>query len=361
MPPERAQVKGRATEFGLQVSVVIPVYNEEAGIPALLARLRGIAASTADVAFEFILVDDHSTDATPELLKRACATTPEFQYLRLASNRGSHVAILVGLEHARGDCAVYLAADLQDPPELIPRLLASWRAGNHIVWATRQERRGVHWLERGAASVYYWLLAHVGKVKMPPRGSDFALLDRKVIDALLASVGANASLGGEIVRLGFCQDQVPYVKEARVHGVSKWTIERKLRAFADAFVSFSYVPLRFMSYLGMACSVLGFLYALIIVVLRLAAAQPIQGWASTMVVVLLLGGVQMTMLGVLGEYLWRTLEAARRRPQYFIEDSLRIDRDRPVRRAPGAADKAGVGAAPTGRREERETVSQDGV
>ncbi len=349
-------MKGRATEFSLQVSVVIPVYNEEAGIPAMLARLRGMVGSKPDFAFEFILVDDHSTDATPELLKRACAASPEFQYLRLASNSGSHVAILAGLERARGECAVFLAADLQDPPELIPRLLERWRAGSHIVWATRAERRGIHWLERALGSAYYWLLRHVGNVKMPPRGSDFALLDRKVIDALLASVGANASLGGEIVRLGFCQDQVPYVKEARAHGVSKWTIERKLRAFADAFVSFSYVPLRFMSYLGMACSVLGFLYALIIVVLRLAAAQPIQGWASTMVIVLLLGGVQMTMLGVLGEYLWRTLEAARRRPQYFIEDSLHLDQDRPAPRPTRAAGEAAVGAPLSGRREERETV-----
>ena len=312
-------------EPGLKVSVVIPVYNEEQGVPALIERLRDIAAKINDVTFEFLLIDDHSEDATPDLLKRATADAPEFRYIRLASNCGSHVAILVGLEHATGDCAVYLAADLQDPPELIPRLLERWRAGNHIVWAVRMERQGIHWLERSAAGVYYWLLHHVGNVRMPPRGSDFALLDRKVIDALLASVGANASLGGEIVRLGFHQDQVPYVKEARRHGISKWTIERKLRAFADAFVSFSYFPLRFMSYLGLGCSVLGFLYAAFIIVMRLLADQPIAGYASIMVAVLVLGGVQMTMLGVLGEYLWRTLEAARRRPRYFIEDSLNLD------------------------------------
>ncbi|MBU0638671.1 MAG: glycosyltransferase family 2 protein [Planctomycetes bacterium] len=342
---------------GLKVRVVIPVYNEETGIPALFERLRGVTASNTDVSFEFILVDDHSSDATPELMKRACADAPEYTYLRLSSNCGSHVAILAGLEHARGDCAAFLAADLQDPPELIPRLIESWREGNHVIWAVRAEREGIHWIERVFAETYYWLLRRVGMVKMPPRGSDFALLDRKVIDALLASVGANPSLGGDIARLGFRETHIPYVKKARMHGKSKWTIERKLRAFADAFVSFSYVPLRFMSYLGMACSVLGFLYAAFIIIMRLAAAQPIAGWASIMMAVLVLGGVQMTMLGVLGEYLWRTLEAARRRPRYFIEDSLHLDQDCPPQRTEQQAGNVGVGAPAPTRREDREAVN----
>jgi polyisoprenyl-phosphate glycosyltransferase len=151
------------------------------------------------------------------------------------------------------------------------------------------------------------------------------LLDRKVMDALLQSAGTNPSLGGEVARLGFSSAQVAYTKEKRAAGTTKWTLKKKLTAFADAFVSFSYAPLRAMSYLGMLFSFLGFGYALVVVVLRLMTRTPVPGWSSLIVVVLVLGGVQMMMLGILGEYLWRTLEAARHRPIYFLEDSSEMD------------------------------------
>ncbi|MFC1849989.1 glycosyltransferase family 2 protein [candidate division CSSED10-310 bacterium] len=317
------------------ISIVIPFFDEEQVIPSLLARLDDLCLSHEGFDLEIILVDDHSSDNTPHLLKEAVASDERYRYIRLAVNSGSHIAILAGLEHARGECAVFLAADLQDPPELIPKMLENWQNGNHIVWAVRQERIGVSRIDRSLANMFYWLLRTIGMVQMPPQGSDFALLDRKVIDALVSSITANPSLGGEIIRLGFRQTHIPYTKVERVHGKSRWTIERKLRAFADAFVAFSYIPLRFMSYLGIMCSFLGFIYAAVVIILRLSSAQPIQGWASLMVIVLLLGGIQMIMLGVLGEYLWRTLETARRRPRYFIEDSIRIEtqqkpRDRSV-------------------------------
>lgn len=341
----------------MKASIVVPVYDEESGLPALLECLRNIEAHSEDILFEFILVDDHSDDETPRLLREAAERNSHFRYIRLANNSGSHVAILAGLELARGDCAVFLAADLQDPPELIPQLIESWREGNHVVWAVRAEREGIHWVERAFAATFYWLLRRVGMVEMPPRGSDFALLDRKVIDALLASVGPNPSLGGDIARLGFRQSQIPYVKAARMHGTSKWTLERKLRAFADAFVSFSYVPLRFMSYLGMASSMVGFLYAIFIIIVRLFGDKPITGWASTMVVVLVLGGVQMTMLGVLGEYLWRTLEAARRRPRYFVEDALNLDQDHPPEWKAHHAGNVEICHPPHPQQKNRETVN----
>jgi polyisoprenyl-phosphate glycosyltransferase len=161
----------------------------------------------------------------------------------------------------------------------------------------------------------------MGEVSLPPTGSDFALLDRKVIDALLESSGSDPSIIGEIARLGFCQSEIKYTKEQRIAGETKWTLSRKLKAFADAFVMFSYAPLRIMSYSGMLCSLLGFFYATFVVFLRLRSSSPVPGWSSLMVVVLVLGGVQMIMLGVLGEYLWRTLEAARHRPAYFLEET----------------------------------------
>lgn len=308
-----------------RLSIVIPVFNEEAVIPVLVARLCAFMDRLTPLIAEIILVDDHSADRSLELLKDISRKDPRFRYARLAKNSGSHVAILAGLTQARGECAVFLAADLQDPPELILQMLDLWRAGHHIVWAVREEREGVSKIDVFLSNTFYRLLNLLGEVNLPPRGSDFALLDRKAVDALLRSAGSDPSLGGEIARLGFSSTQVSYTKEKRAAGQSKWTLKRKLKAFADAFVSFSYAPLRAMSYLGMMCSVLGFLYALLVIALRLITRTPVQGWSSLIVVVLVLGGVQMMMLGVLGEYLWRTLEAARHRPAYFLEETSETD------------------------------------
>ena len=303
------------------LSIVIPIFNEESGIPVLIDRLRSFAVRLAPLEVEVILVDDHSNDRSPQLLREVCSNDALFRYLRLAKNSGSHVAILAGLAHSCGRCAVFLAADLQDPPEIITGMLELWRAGNHVVWAVREEREGVSKLDVLLANMFYRLLNLLGEVHLPPRGSDFALLDRKAVDALLRSAGSDPSIGGEIARLGFTSAQISYTKQKRAAGASKWTLKRKLKAFADAFVSFSYAPLRAMSYLGMVSSLLGFGYALAVIVLRFTTRTPIQGWSSLVVLVLVTGGVQMMMLGVLGEYLWRTLEAARRRPSYFLEET----------------------------------------
>jgi polyisoprenyl-phosphate glycosyltransferase len=307
------------------LSIIIPVFNEAAVLPALVERLRSFADRLTPLVTEIILVDDHSGDRSPELLKRACRQDPRFRYARLAKNSGSHVAILAGLAQARGECAVFLAADLQDPPELILQMLDLWRTGHHVVWAVREQREGVSKADLFLANSFYRLLNLLGEVNLPPRGSDFALLDRKVVEALLKSTGSHPSISGEIARLGFSSAQIAYTKEKRAAGVSKWTLKKKLTAFADAFVSFSYAPLRAMSYMGMLFSLLGFSYALVVVVLRLMTRTPVQGWSSLIVVVLVLGGIQMMMLGILGEYLWRTLEAARQRPIYFLEDSSDVD------------------------------------
>jgi polyisoprenyl-phosphate glycosyltransferase len=309
----------------VDLSIIIPVFNEEAVLPALVERLRRLADRLVPLATEIILVDDHSADRSPQLLREICNNDPRFRHARLAKNSGSHVAILAGLAQARGECAVFLAADLQDPPELISKMLDLWRSGHHVVWAVREERAGISKVDLFLANTFYRLLNLLGEVNLPPRGSDFALLDRKVIDALLKSAGSHPSIGGEIARLGFSSAQILYTKEQRAAGSSKWTLKRKLKAFADAFVSFSYAPLRAMSYLGMLFSLLGFCYALLVIVLRLFARTPVQGWSSLIVVVLVMGGVQMMMLGILGEYLWRTLEAARQRPTYFLEETSEAD------------------------------------
>ncbi|MGH9496439.1 MAG: glycosyltransferase family 2 protein [Candidatus Sulfotelmatobacter sp.] len=304
-----------------ELSIVVPVFNEQAAIPSLVERLRAVADRLSPLEIEILLIDDRSTDASFKMLRDLHQLDPRFRYARLARNSGSHIAILAGLAEARGESAVFLAADLQDPPELIPRMLDLWRSGNQVVWAVREEREGVSQFDVFLSKAFYRLLNWMGEVNLPPSGSDFALLDKNVIAALLASTGSHPSVIGEIARLGFSQAEIKYIKQQRVAGTTKWTLGRKLKAFADAFVLFSYTPLRIMSYLGMLCSLSGFAYALLVVVMRLRNATPVQGWSSLIVVVLVLGGVQMMMLGVLGEYLWRTLEAARRRPIYFFEET----------------------------------------
>jgi len=276
-------------------------------------------------------VDDHATERTPQLLREICAANDDYHFIRLAANSGSHVAILAGLGQTVGECVAILAADLQDPPELIPQMLAQWREGNHVIWAVREQREGISITERFTANLFYWLLNRFSEVKLPPTGADFSLLDRAVVDAVLQSVGANPSMGLEVARLGFRQVEIPYVKAARQFGKSKWNLRKKLNAFADAFVTTSYMPLRAMSYIGITVSVIGFLYALVIVTLRIFNVLTVEGWAALMVVVLVFGGVQMLMLGVIGEYLWRTLEHARQRPLYFVEDSSE-DRDSDFKR-----------------------------
>jgi len=305
----------------MKLSIVIPVYNEEQGLGALVERLSGLCDRQWEFDTEVILVDDHSADGTQALLRKIAAENKRFRYIRLTANRGSHIAVLAGLAHATGDCAAFLAADLQDPPELIPQMVDLWKQGNEIVWAVREERKGIGWSDRLFGIVFYFLISRLSQVNLGPKGSDFVLLDKRVVKALLKSAPASPVVMAEIARLGFHQAQIPYVKQARLHGKSKWNMRRKLKLFADAFVAHSYFPIRVMSYAGMIFSLLGLLYAVLIIVLRLLGNRPVEGWASLMVVVLVMGGIQMVMLGIMGEYIWRTLEEARCRPMYFIEES----------------------------------------
>ncbi len=300
------------------LTVIVPAYNEAQNLPVLYERLRRTMQSLG-LDWEWIGVDDHSGDETFPVLAEMARADPHVRAIRLARNYGSHTAIACGLHHATGNCAVILAADLQDPPEVIPELVARWREGAQVVWAVRGRREGETARTVGFARLYYLLMRRVVGIKeMPPTGADFFLIDRRVIDALREFHESNISLMALITWMGFRQTSIIYDKQARLHGRSGWSLEKKLKLVLDSVTSFTYQPIRMMSYVGATVACLGFLYAGVVAVIAVTTGPP-QGWSSLMVVILVIGGIQMLMMGVLGEYLWRALDEARRRPRYLIE------------------------------------------
>jgi polyisoprenyl-phosphate glycosyltransferase len=300
------------------ISIVTPAFNEADNLPVLYDRLRRTMESLG-VDWEWVVVDDHSQDATFAVVTDMARRDPRVRGIRFARNFGSHGALTCGLLEGQGECVAALAADLQDPPEVLPELLEQWKAGVKVVWAARYRREGEKGTTVGFSRLYYWVMRHiVGMKEMPASGADFFLLDRAVVEAFSRFSESNASILALITWMGFRQTTISYDKEARLHGRSGWTLKKKLKLVVDSVTSFSYVPIRFMSYLGFVVGFAGFLYALLVII-NFINGNPIQGWSSLIVVVLLVGGIQMVMMGVLGEYLWRALDESRRRPRYIIE------------------------------------------
>jgi glycosyltransferase involved in cell wall biosynthesis len=299
-----------------ELSIVTPAHNEEANLPLLY---QALCEHLADYDWEWILVDDHSSDSTLSVFSRLAANDARLKGLRFSRNFGSHKALICGLREARGQAAVILAADLQDPPQVIPRLYEAWKAGDQVVWAVRKGRPGEKQSSLAFGRLYYWIMRRfVGLTNMPATGADFFLADRRVLDALAQFRENNVSLFALIGSLGFRHGYIDYVKEARQHGTSSWTFAKKFKLVLDSVIAFTYLPIRYIMAFGSLVGLGGFLYSLF-VVYNYVHGSPSQGWSSLMVVVLMLGGMQMMMLGVLGEYIWRTLDESRARPLYLVE------------------------------------------
>jgi glycosyltransferase involved in cell wall biosynthesis len=331
------------------ISIVVPVFNEEANIrPFHEALVAAIDAVEAD--FEIIFVDDGSSDETFSLIRELSERDRRVKALHFSRNFGSHPALTAGLRYAAGAAVVMISVDLQDPPGLIRTLIDRWREGFHVVWGVR-ETRDDPWAKKTFASLFYALIRRIALPDYPRQGMDFGLLDRKVVEAFNSFQEANRIVPTLLVWAGFRQTQIPYHRSARRAGKTKWSFGKRIKAAIDIIVSFSYLPIRFMSYLGLMISVLSFAYALYLVVRKIFFDLGGPGWASTMVAVLFLGGLQLTMLGVLGEYIWRTTEQVRGRPLYIILDQVGFDREeRPhetlapgVHRVPGGRPATRVG------------------
>ncbi len=306
------------------VSVIIPAYNEQPNLLALHERLCQVAGAVADHQFEFLFVDDGSSDPTPEILASLRARDFRVKALRFSRNFGSHAACLAGLLHAKGDLLVILAADLQDPPELIPQMLEKVAEGFDVVLAVRSQREDP-WLTVQLADLYHRLMRRYAIPTWPARGADVVMMRRPVRDVVVSWPLKNTSLFGQVLWAGFRQTSIYYAKQRRQAGRSKWSLGKKIKLFVDSFVSFSFAPIRFISYAGMALFFVGSSYAAFIAARKLFFGRPVPGWTSLMVVLLLVSGLQFLMLGVIGEYLWRIVDQVRGTPPFVIQSRLGIE------------------------------------
>ena len=299
------------------LSVITPAWNEARNLPALYERLRPILDASG-LTWEWIVVDDHSRDETFTAVQQLAALDPRVRGVRLARNGGSHAAIACGLHEARGGSAVVLAADLQDPPEVIPALVARWRDGVQVVWAARRQVPGATHAS-AFSRLYYWIMRRVvGMHEMPPAGADFFLIDRVVIDALRDLPERHTSIFALITWLGFRRDQVEYDKHTRLHGVSGWTLRKKLTLVADSVTAFSDLPVAVCWWMALVLTSSGVAVAAAGAFgLSLGVLAPPH--VLLLGAMLLLSGIGLAMLAALGEYVWRALDESRGRPRYVIE------------------------------------------
>lgn len=301
------------------ISIVIPAFNEAENICDLLFRLKSIFHQL-NLAWEVVVIDDHSQDETYRVVEQL--RWPEARVLKLSRRSGSHVALRAGLAAAKGDCVVCMAADGQDDPNVLPLLLEKWSHGNKIVWALRRSR-GDSFLNRLFALGFYKLLSLLsseGAKKIDLSRADFYLLDRAIVNALNSCSEQNTSLFGLIAWMGFKQSFIEYDRPARRSGKSKWNFGGRFRLAVDWIIAFSDMPLKLILLMGVSLAFLGFLYALVVLHAALFG-HPVQGWSSIMIAVLIMGGVQLCTIGIIGEYVLRNLNEARKRPLYFIEEA----------------------------------------
>jgi polyisoprenyl-phosphate glycosyltransferase len=301
-----------------KLSIVSPCFNERSSLRPLYAEIVA-ELDGAGIDWEWVVVDDHSSDGSYEELTALSRSDPRVRAIRLAGNAGSHIAMFCGLDYATGDCAAVLTSDLEDPPAVLVSLVQKWSEGYKVVWASRDDRRTTGWFYNMLARAYYFMLRRIIAIRqMPKNGADFFLIDRAALNMVRAYRDRNISLYALIGWLDFPNAIVPFKKRKRRFGTSKWSFGRRAKGVVDTITAFSHVPIRAMSVMGAALATMGFLFA-IYVVIEYFLIQTWPGWTSITVLVLVIGGLQMLMLGMLGEYVVRMLDEVRPRPRYMIE------------------------------------------
>ena len=304
----------------MKLSIVIPIYNEEENIDSLINRLRTVLAQM-QISCEYIFVNDGSKDHSFQLIKNLALADPAVKYIDFSRNFGHQIAVSAGLDLAAGDRVAIIDADLQDPPELIIEMFAKMDQGYEVVYAKRNNRNGESWLKKFTAKVFYRILKSITSVKIPVDTGDFRIIDRKVVNVLKQMPEHNKFLRGQISWIGFKQTYVEYDRKVRQAGSTGYTYKKMIRLALDGITSFSNFPLKVASICGFVVSGIAFMVMIYALYSRYITKDYVEGWTSTIISVLFLGGIQLISIGIIGEYISRLSENARNRPLYIINET----------------------------------------
>ncbi len=308
----------------IRYSIIAPCYNEEGNLPELFRRIGEIMEQTGE-SWELVLINDGSIDRTLEIMRELHATDLRVHYIDFARNFGHQIAVTAGIDYAQGDAVIIIDADLQDPPELILEMIEKWQEGYEVVYAVRTERKGESWFKLFTAKLFYRLIYRITDVNIPLDTGDFRLMDRKVVNALKQMKERHRFIRGMTSWVGFKQTGVYYTREERFTGETKYPFRRMFKFALDAVTSFSFFPLQMAMYLGFIIAGLSALGVIGVIIARLFGNQAFFGQATTLVMVLFLGGVQLISLGIIGEYLGRIYDEVKGRPMYVVNEAVGFD------------------------------------
>ncbi len=302
------------------ITILIPAYNEEAVLPMLFERLDSLAADQKKYDFEFLFVNDGSRDRTIEMIQEQAKKDERISYVSFTRNFGKEIAMLAGFDHARGDALVNIDADLQDPPELIPEMLKYWEEGYDDVYARRRTREGETWLKKQTSAWYYRILQGTTRIPLQIDTGDFRLLSRRFVDSLIKLRESERYTKGMYSWVGFKKKEILYDRDPRAAGVTKYNYTKMINLAIDGITSFTTAPLRISTYVGSLISFGAFVYIIYLLVRPLFGVPTVPGYASTLAVILFLGGIQLLSLGIIGEYVGRIFNETKRRPLYLVEE-----------------------------------------
>jgi polyisoprenyl-phosphate glycosyltransferase len=306
-------------------SIIVPVYNEAEVLPAFYQRLTQVMDGIGE-SYEIIFVNDGSHDASLPLLRNLHAKDERVKFVTFSRNFGHQVAITAGLDHSSGKAVVFMDADLQDPPEVIPRLIEKWREGYDVVFAVREKREGESLFKRLTAALFYRLLRQLTAIEIPLDAGDFRLMSRKAVEALKVIRERNRFMRGLAGWIGFRQTSVTFVREVRHAGETKYPLRKMVRFALNGLTSFSFVPLQLATYLGFLVSAISLFYVVYAIGLKLFTDRVVLGWTSVIVAILFIGGIQLISLGIIGEYIGQIYDEVKHRPLYLVDEIVGFEK-----------------------------------
>lgn len=302
-----------------RITLLIPAYNEEPVLEKLYSRLAALADKEKAYEFEFLFVNDGSRDQTLSVIETLGAQDSRISYVNLSRNFGKEIAMIAGIDHVQSDALVIIDADLQDPPELIPKMIKHWEEGYDDVYARRTSRKGESWLKKLTSTLFYRILQRTTHIEIQRDTGDFRLLDRRCVDAIKQLRENQRYTKGLFSWIGYKKKEITYARDPRAAGITKWNYFKLINLAIDGIVSFTTAPLRISTIFGMIVSLLAFAYIVVIVVRVMLYGVDVGGYASLMAAILFLGGVQLLSLGIIGEYIGRIFNETKNRPLYFVE------------------------------------------